>query len=161
MRTGFLSLVWSMVWLALAASLAAIELERPTRFAQFLLAARVIASTLLVIRSWPFLLAAALPPLLLALRPLPWQRLVAGLRSRRSVGAIALLAIGVAAWRFLTSSIFGEVLSYGREALTIGASGIDADRLAVRLVTVVILLTALAILSSRPHASIAFRGSRS
>jgi hypothetical protein len=148
MRTGFLSLVWSMAWLVLAASLAAIELDHPTRVAQVLLVAHVIAATLLVVRSWPFLLAAALPPLLLVLRPLPWQRAVAGLRSRRSFGVIALLLLAVAAWRFLTSSLFGEVLSSGREALTIGASGIEADRLAIRLVTVAILLAGLAILAS-------------
>jgi len=149
MRTGFLSLVWSMAWLVLAASLAAIELDRPTRVAQFLLAAHVLAATLLVVRSWPFLLAAALPPLLLALRPLPWRRVAARLRSRRSAGAIALLAIAAAAWRFLSSSLFGEVLSYGRGALTVGASEIEADGIAVGLITASILLTTLAILASR------------
>jgi hypothetical protein len=144
MQTGFLTLVWSMAWLALTASFVAIRLDRRRVLAPSIVLLHVSASIYLVVRSWPFLLAATLPPLLVALRPLPWGPWLDRLRSRWYLPLTLLAAIALGAWQALSSSLFGEVLSYGREALTIGASGIFADRLAVAGVTLAIVVAAVA-----------------
>lgn len=144
MQTGFLTLVWSMAWLVLTASFVAIRLEHTSALSRSIVLLHVSASIYLVVRSWPFLLAATLPPLVIALRPLPWRPMLAGLRSRwyLPVGMLAVLAVG--AWQALSNSLFGEVLSYGREALTITASGIFADRPAVAGVSLALVIAAVA-----------------
>jgi hypothetical protein len=148
MQTGFLTLVWSMAWLAITASYVAARPKDAGFPFHAVVLLHVTASIYLVIRSWPFLLAATLPPLIIALAPLPWRSLVTVLRARwyLPVGLIAGIALVV--WRTLASSLFGEVLSYGREALTIGASGIFADRPAVALVATAVLISAAVVLRS-------------
>jgi hypothetical protein len=146
MQTGFLTLVWSMSWLVLTGSFVAIRIDRSSIATDSLVLAHVVASAYLVVRSWPFLLAAVIPPLLIALRPLPWRRGIALVRSRWYIPVTALVVVIIGAWQSLSSSLFGEVLSYGREALTIGASGIAADRAAIALVTLAIVITLLAVL---------------
>jgi hypothetical protein len=148
MQTGFLTLVWSMAWVALTASFVAIRLERASALTQSIVLLHVSASIYLVVRSWPFLLAATLPPLAIALRPLPWRPIFARLRSRWYVAVGMLAAIALGAWQALSSSLFGEVLSYGREALTISASGIFADRLAVAGVSLAIAIASVAVIRS-------------
>jgi len=74
MRTGFLTLVWSIAWVALMVALAAAGTHRLSVTPRAFIAAQLLVLTLLVLRSWPFLIAAALPPLLLALRDAPLDR---------------------------------------------------------------------------------------
>jgi hypothetical protein len=131
MRTGFLTLVWSIAWVALMVALAAAGTHRLSVTPRAFIAAQLLVLTLLVLRSWPFLIAAALPPLLLALRDAPLDRMRSSLRRRWYV-VLALVTVGVIATvPYIRESAVGEVLSYGREALTVGGSGIFADRAAI------------------------------
>jgi hypothetical protein len=139
MRTGFLTLVWSIAWVGLVAAMTAAAAHRLTPITRAFLAVQVLVLTLLVIRSWPFLIAAVLPPVALLLRPLPWRTIRSMLRRWWFVAVLAVAGIIGVTLPYLLDSAVGEVLSYGREALTVGGSGIFADRAVVVGITLGVL----------------------
>lgn len=127
MRTGFLTFVWGIAWVALGSALLPL-LVRPAPAP--LLAAggvHVLATTLLAVRSWPFLGAAAVPALVLVASRMPLRPALGFVRRHPVVVALGALATAGGAAVFLWNSALGEVLSYGLEALTISASGIAFD----------------------------------
>lgn len=127
MRTGFLTFVWGIAWIALgAAVLPLVVRDAPGPLAAAAVA-HVAATTLLAVRSWPFLGAAALPALIVAASLLPLDRLRAAIARHPVTAAAAAVAGLAAAAAVLWNSALGEVLSYGLEALTISASGIAFD----------------------------------
>jgi hypothetical protein len=146
MRTGFLTLVWSIAWVALMAAMSAAATHALPSAARWFIAAQVVVLTLLVLRSWPFLLAATLPSIALLLRPLPWPTLRRSLRRRWYVAVVVAFGTGAVLLPYVLDSAVGEVLSYGREALTVGGSGIFADRPAVIGIAAVVLLAGLVLL---------------
>jgi hypothetical protein len=152
MRTGFLTLVWSIAWVGLVAAMTAAASHRLTPVTRAFLAVQVLVLTLLVIRSWPFLIAAVLPSVALLLRSLPWPTIRSALRRWWPVAVLAAAGIIGAALPYLLDSAVGEVLSYGREALTVGGSGIFADRAAVVGITLAVLTAVPMLLRHRESA---------
>jgi len=145
MRTGFLTLVWSIAWVSLMVVLSAAGTHRLGVAPRVLIGIQLLVLTLLVLRSWPFMIAAALPPLALALRGVPIRDALNLLRRRWHV-VLTLTVLGIIATvPYLRDSAVGEVLSYGRAALTVGGSGIFADRAAIALTAAAVLLASLMI----------------
>ena len=149
MRTGFLTFVWGLALVLLAASLAAITPRDASRGARAMLIVHLVATVLMLLSSWPFIAPALAPVLLIPLLWIDWgrARLAAKARPRRTLvlatagtGALGLLTI----W-FLRWGPAAEVLSYGTDVLTVGGSGIFADELLPRVVvlTFAILIPAV------------------
>jgi len=149
MRTGFLTFVWGLTLVAGAGALVAVTPSDAPRRTRVLLVVHLVATVLLLLSSWPFIVLAVVPLLALPLTWVDWRRLrERARRDPRTTGlvmsaSIAVIA-GLAVW-FLRWGPLAEVLSYGRDILLIQASGIFADRAAVRvaagLMVVAVLLT--------------------
>jgi hypothetical protein len=146
MRTGFLTFVWSLAWLALGASILLVK-PRGT-LDRIALTVHAFACALLVIRSWPFVLAGVAVTLALSARWIPRPRLDLGaLATRHLVGSVAVGGAAItAAVLSLRGSALEEVLAYGREALTLVASEIAFDRVAL---SVVLIATTVLLVSAR------------
>lgn len=125
MRTGFLTFVWGMAWTALATAVAALAAHAAERSAAIVAVITVLACALLLIRSWPFLGAAMVPAVAITLARLPLDRVVAAALSHPvATGAVGVV-VAASGLLYLNRSAFGEVVSYGLDALTISASGIE------------------------------------
>jgi hypothetical protein len=149
MRTGFLTFVWSLAWLSLGTAVLLI----PARGAwdRIALTVHTLACALLVVRSWPFVIVGSLVTIAICARWLPWRRLRGRIVHGRGliVATAGGLAVATGAAFYLRDSLFGEVLSYGRAALTIVASGIEFDR--VILTAVLVALAILLLQLIRAH----------
>jgi len=150
MRSGFLSFIWGVVWLCLAAALVAWipSSERP---AAAVLMLAWLASVLLMIGSWPFLLAGALPALLLVRVP-GGHAAGSGLRRPALVllGTTAVLVVvGWLLWDSQVRSVLGSV---GLEALTVEGTVITTD-LWLRLLGGAAVIGALLVAASGSEAT--------
>ena len=138
MRTGFLTFVWGLALVLLAASLAAITPRDASSGARVMLIVHLLATILLLLSSWPFIAPALAPVLLIPLLWIDWGRALqrAKAHPRRSLVLAAVLLGSLASstiW-FLRWGPAAEVLSYGTGILTVGGSGIYADALLPRVV---------------------------
>lgn len=124
MRTGFLTFVWGLSWTVLGVAVAAVGTRLHGRAAAALVLGAVVAGSLLVVRSWPFIGAAMLVPLGAAARGAGAITAARWLRARPALATVAVAVAGGAGVVYLSRSAVGEVLSYGLDALTISASEI-------------------------------------
>lgn len=144
MRTGFLTFVWGLALVLLAASLAACTPRQASWGARVMLIVHLVATTLLLLSSWPFIAPALAPVLLIPLLWIDWghalQRAKAHPRRSLVLAAVLLGSLGSSTIWFLRWGPAAEVLSYGTGILTVGGSGIYADELLPRVVVVTLIL---------------------
>ncbi len=159
MRTSFLTFVWGIACLALTVAVALIVPRGSGATVQLAVALHTVAALVVLVGSWPFVAAGALPVLIIVIRKadLHW------LTSRPlALGILAISALAVLLpliWSWSRSGLFAEVISYGRELLTLKASAIEADRSAWLVLLVVV--SVVAIVAHRRHDSRAIRSSPS
>ncbi len=123
MQVGFLSFVWGVVWLGLAALIGGTFLNaaRTSRPMATLVSAALLASAILMIGSWPFLIAG-LVPLTLGFLPAP-NRLIRRMRRRPVVSTLSVVVtVALAAMVIWSSPIRTVLTAYGIDALTVGGS---------------------------------------
>ena len=151
MRTGFLTFVWGLSIVLLAAALAASTPADAPLMTRAALVLHLVASGVLLLSSWPFIGPALVPLLLVPVLWTRWESIRNGLRQRpilavtgavASTGASALLVF----W-FLRWGPAAEVLSYGLDLLTVGGSGIYADDAVRQAAAAVTALLAIAIVA--------------
>ena len=150
MRSGFLSFIWGVVWVCLAAALIA-SIPSSDRLAAAALLLAWVASVSLMIDSWPFLLAGALPALLLV-RPRRDGAKILGPRRTALVligSAAVLAAVGSLLWDSQLRSVLESV---GLAALTVEGTVITTDRW-LRLLAITAVLGALIIGASGSSAT--------
>ena len=144
MRTGFLTFVWGLALVLLAASLAAITPRDASWGARVMFIVHLLATVLLLLSSWPFIAPALAPVLLIPLLWIDWGRALrrAKAHPRRSLvlAAVLLGSLGTSTIWFLRWGPAAEVLSYGTGILTVGGSGIYADELLPRVVVLTLAL---------------------
>jgi hypothetical protein len=129
LRTGFLTFTWAIAWAVLAAATSALVARRRLPSGSTAgLAVTLLASVLMLISAWPFLLAAVVPGLGLLAASLPLSRWWRAVRGHPALSLIALVAIVAVAVGSVRGSAVAEVLSYGRDALTVDGSRIYFDR---------------------------------
>jgi len=131
MRTGFLAFVWGIALVLLASSVLAILPEQISPATRIAAAVHVIGTAVFLLGTWPFIAAALAPLGILLLRWIPWTQSRDAVRRHPALSPVLLAAavsLGViATWRFMSDGPLASVLSIGREILTVGGSGINAD----------------------------------
>jgi hypothetical protein len=128
MRTSFLTFVWGVMLLVLATTLALTLPPSPRINEIGSVIVHVLAACWLLFGSWPFVIAG-LVPIAIWFSVLARKRFVFPSSERVRLGLTGtslVLAVALAS-RWSSSGLLAEVLSYGREALTIRASAIEAD----------------------------------
>lgn len=123
MQVGFLSFVWGVVWLGLAALIGGTFLNaaRTSRPMATLVSAAWCASAILMIGSWPFLIAG-LVPMALGILPAP-NRLTRLMRRRPVVSALSVVVmVALTAMVIWSSPIRTVLTAYGIDALTVAGS---------------------------------------
>lgn len=155
MRTGFLTFVWSLAWLSLGTAVLLIPVHRTSD--RIALTVHTFACALLVVRSWPFVIVGSIVTIAICARWLPWRRLRGLITQPRGLAITATvgLTVAVGAAFYLRDSLFGEVLSYGRAALTIVASGIEFDRMILTAVLAALAALLLGVLLLRRSEQVA------
>jgi hypothetical protein len=149
MQTGFLSFMWAMGWLTVGVSVTPLLPATVTRAERFGVLLHALASLLMLVRSWAFLIGG-LVPLLLVLGLLGWPRLWALARSRWYAAAGVLGAIILAIVALFQQGLFLHVVRLGREALLVQASHIYYDLRLFRVLVVAFLASVvLAVLRMR------------
>jgi len=143
MRTSFLTFVWGIACLALAVAVVLIVPRDAGASVQLAVALHTLAALVVLVGSWPFVAAGVLPVLIILRRrvDLRW------LTSHPSVlGALVVSVVAISLsliWSWSRSGLFAEVISYGRDLLTIEASAIQADRSAWLILLVVASVVAV------------------
>lgn len=127
MRTGFLTFTWGMAWVVLGASLVPLLARAGSARLLAVIGTHVVATAVLTVRSWPFIAAAAVPAVVILGSRLPWSRMLRRVRARPLVAAVVGLVGAGGIGAYLWNGLLGEVVSYGLDAFTIGASGIVFD----------------------------------
>jgi hypothetical protein len=150
MRTGFLTFVWGLGIVLLSAALVAATPPDASATARAVLVTHLIGSGVLLLSTWPFIGPALVPLLLVPLLWIRWAALLDVMHERPVltfgiVGGVVML-LALAAWSFLQWGPAAEVLSYGVELLTVGGSGIYADRAVTSSAIVAALATIAAIM---------------
>ena len=135
MQTGFLSFMWAMGWLTVGVSVTPLLPAAITLSERFGVLLHALASLLMLVRSWAFLIGG-LVPLLLVLGLVGWPRLWALARSRWYAAAGVLVAVILAVAALFQQGLFLHVVRLGREALLVQASHIYSDGLLVRVLIV-------------------------
>lgn len=155
LRNGFLSFVWGISWMVLTVGGMALLLRLTGPRVMIGALAHLGFGTVMVVRSWPFLLPAIAPVLLITL-----GLLGAGLlrRAARRRGLLAGLGIALAAMLAVvaanvrSSALWELWKDAGAEALTIGGTAIFAsDR--TRDVAIASVLASVAVLAGRAVAT--------
>lgn len=131
MRTGFLTFVWGLSLVLLAAGIVAATPPQAGAFARSVLLAHLIGTGVLLLSSWPFIGPALVP---LGLVPLTWIRWGALAKSIRAqpVAASSLAVAVILAGMVTVSGVLrwgptANILSFGTDLLTVSGSGIYAD----------------------------------
>ncbi len=145
MRTSFLTFVWGIACLALAAAVVLIVPRGAGVDVQVAVALHTLAALIVLVGSWPFVAAGAVPILIILARKADLRWLSSRPRVMGILG-VSVVAISMPLlWSWSRSGPFAEVISYGRELLTIEASAIEADRPAWLLLLVVISAVAIVV----------------
>jgi len=108
MRSGFLSFIWGVVWISLAASIIPL-LRRVVRWRKVLLLAVLAAAAVLLIDSWPFLIAGLAPVLALARTRRAGQSPGPSRSIRIGLGSIVLLVAVGLLWNSPVRSVISSV----------------------------------------------------
>jgi len=140
MQTGFLSFMWAMGWLTVGVSVTPLLLDTVTLSERVGVLLVSLASLLMVVRSWAFLIGG-LVPLLLVLGLVQGPRLWALARSRWYAAIGALAAVSLALITLFQQGLFLGVVRMGREALLVQASRIYFDALLFRVLGVAFVAT--------------------
>ncbi len=149
MRTGFLTFVWGLSIVLLSAALVATTPPDSSTAARAVLLTHLVGSGVLLLSTWPFIGTALVPLFLVLFLWIRWTALLRVIQERPVLtfgvvgGAVVLLSLAV--WSFLQWGPAAEVLSYGVELLTVGGSGIFADRAVTRSAIFAALVTVAAI----------------
>jgi len=153
MRTGFLTFVWGLTLVLLAAAVVAVVPDGGGPAVRIVLLVHLISVGLLIASSWPFIATALLPLLLVPAGWIDWRRLRHAIRTRpllgSMVGVSGAAAAAVALVWFLRWGPGAEVLSYGLGILTAQASGIAADRVLTGAALTAVVLLAGVLLAGR------------
>ena len=143
MRSGFLSFIWGVVWVSLAASLIPL-VRHVSGWRRALLLVALASTVALLIDSWPFLLAG-LAPLLAFARwrrsDRPVERTWTTKAIRAAVGSVGLVVGAVLLWNSPVRSVFGSV---GLAVLEVEGTSITTDPWMRFLAAAAVLLGLLA-----------------
>ena len=151
MRTGFLTFVWGLTLTLLAAACVVVMPESASGGSRAMVIVHLLGTVLLLLSSWPFILPALAPLLLLPLLWVRWRSALHVVHAHRARSTIAivlgLVVLAAGAVSFTRWGPAAEVLSYGRNLLVISGSSIRADRPAWSVAAASIVLAAFAILA--------------
>lgn len=143
MRTGFLTFVWGLTLVLLAAGVVAVLPADATITARSVVVVHLLGTVLLLLSSWPFILPALAPLLLLPLLWVRWDAVRRVIRARPArsvaVAGVALAVIVAGGLSFVRWGPMAEVLSYGLALFTIGGSAIAANGTAAPIATASLL----------------------
>ncbi len=131
MRTGFLTFTWGLLLVLIGVALVLITPQDAPMPTRVMLVVLLSALVVLLFSSWPFIIPALAPLLLVPMLWVRWAALRVSMRrhaARWIIGAaLALGMFAVFAFWFSRWGPAAEVLSYGLDILLVGASGIEAD----------------------------------
>jgi hypothetical protein len=145
MQTGFLSFVWAMAWLTVGMAVVPLLATPVTRPEGAALVAHVLASAIMVISSWTFLIGGFAPILLYATTR-GWRRAAHFIRRRWYAAALVVAFAVVVLAPYFERSLIRQVIGLGRDALLTTASLIEYDTTLFRSVMAGLILGSLFIL---------------
>jgi len=141
MQTGFLSFVWAMAWLTVGVSVIPLLTTQVTRPEGAALVSHVLASAIMVVSSWTFLIGGFAP--ILTYTAIRGWRHVAHFIRRRWYAAVLIPALAfVVMAPYFERSLIRQVIGLGREALLTEASVIVYDATLFRSVLAGLILGA-------------------
>ena len=154
LQAGFLTFLWGLSLVLVAAAVVAILPPNASVSARAVTLLHLIATGVLLLGSWPFIATALAPLMLVALLWIDRARLAAWRAAHRAAARTAgvLLVLGAMSSVWFVASLpqVSKVIELGRDALTVTGSSIHADAWTVRAAVLMTLLATASILHRRP-----------
>lgn len=154
LQAGFLTFLWGLSLVLVAAAVVAILPPKASVSARAVTLLHLIATGVLLLGSWPFIATALAPLMLVALLWIDRARLAAWraahLAAARTAGVLLVLGATLSVWFVASLPQVSKVIELGRDALTVTGSSIHADAWTVRAAVLMTLLATASILHRRP-----------